>query len=76
MVKAIKLISVKDIYELNNIATRYSFDIWGATNDGTMVDLKSLLGLYLLLANEKINVVVEDNINADALWTDLEKYLI
>lgn len=76
MVKAIKLISVKDIYELNNIATRYSFDIWGAMDDGTMIDLKSLLGLYLLLANEKINVVVEDNINADALWTDLEKYLI
>ena len=40
-----------------------------------MVDAKSLLGMFLLSLNEPLQIVLEDDVDATALFKDLEDYL-
>ncbi|WP_122790193.1 HPr family phosphocarrier protein [Intestinibacillus sp. Marseille-P6563] len=74
MTRAIKVKNTEDIQKINQIVTRYGFDIWIHGKSG-MVDAKSLLGMFLLSLNEPLQLVVEDDIDASALLKDLSEYL-
>lgn len=74
MTRAIKVKNTEDIQKINQIVTRYGFDIWIHGKSG-MVDAKSLLGMILLSLNEPLQLVVEDDIDASALLKDLAEYL-
>ena len=74
MTRAIKVKNTEDIQKINQIVTRYGYDIWIHGKSG-MVDAKSLLGMFLLSLNELRQRVVEDDIDASALLKDLEEYL-
>ncbi len=74
MTRAIKVKNTEDIQKINQIVTRYGFDIWIHGKSG-MVDAKSLLGMFLLSLNEPLQLVVEDDIDASALLKDLAEYL-
>ena len=74
MTRAIKVKNTEDIQKINQIVCNYGFDIWIHGKSG-MVDAKSLLGMFLLSLNEPLKLVVEDDIDASALFKDLADYL-
>lgn len=75
MTKKIMLKSQDDLYRLNEIARNYMFDIYISTLYG-MVDAKSLLGLYTINYGSTSFIVVDDNVDASALWIELKDMLV
>lgn len=75
MTKKIMLKSEDDLYRLNEIARNYMFDIYISTLYG-MVDAKSLLGLYTINYGNTSFIVVDDNVDASALWIELKDMLV
>ncbi|NCB29316.1 MAG: HPr family phosphocarrier protein [Clostridia bacterium] len=74
MTRGIKVKNTEDIQKINQIVSRYGFDIWIHGKSG-MVDAKSLLGMFLLSLNEPLQLVVEDDIDTTSLFKDLADYL-
>ncbi len=74
MTRGIKVKNTEDIQKINQIVTRYSFDIWIHGKSG-MVDAKSLLGMFLLSLNEPLQLVVEDDVDTHHLFKELADYL-
>lgn len=74
MTRGIKVKNTEDIQKINQIVSRYGFDIWIHGKSG-MVDAKSLLGMFLLSLNEPLKLVVEDDIDTTSLFKDLADYL-
>lgn len=74
MTRKIKVKNTEDIQKINQIVSRYSYDIWIFGKSG-QVDAKSLLGMFLLSLNEPLQIVVEDDVDPTALFKDLADYL-
>lgn len=74
MTRGIRVKNTDDIQKINKIVTKYGFDIWIHGKSG-MVDAKSLLGMFLLSLNEPLQIVLEDDVDATALFKDLADYL-
>ena len=74
MTRKIKVTNTEDIQKINQIVSRYSYDIWIFGKSG-QVDAKSLLGMFLLSLNEPLQIVVEDDVDPTALFKDLADYL-
>ncbi len=74
MTRGIKVKNTEDIQKINQIVSKYGFDIWIHGKSG-MVDAKSLLGMFLLSLNEPLQLVVEDDIDTTSLFKDLADYL-
>ncbi len=75
MTRGLKKLTQEDIQRINQIVTGYPYDIWIHGQSG-MADAKSILGLFLLSLNEDLMIVVEDDINCNALLKDLDAYLL
>ena len=74
MTRKIKVKNTEDIQKINQIVSKYSYDIWIFGKSG-QVDAKSLLGMFLLSLNEPLQIVVEDDGGPTALFKDLAVYL-
>ena len=74
MTRGIRVKNTEDIQKINQIVTKYTYDIWIHGKSG-MVDAKSLLGMFLLSLNEPLQLVVEDDVDTKKLFKDLEDYL-
>lgn len=74
MVKPIKIKDVKDIEKVNNIVSKYPFEIWIHGKSG-MADAKSILGMFILKLNEPLTLVVPDNADYDKLFEELDEYI-
>ena len=74
MTRKIKVKNTEDIQKINQIVSKYSYDIWIFGKSGK-VDAKSLLGMFLLSLNEPLQIVVEDDVDPTALFKDLADYL-
>lgn len=74
MTRKIKVKNTEDIQKINQIVSKYSYDIWIFGKPG-QVDAKSLLGMFLLSLNEPLQIVVEDDVDPTALFKDLADYL-
>ena len=74
MTRGIRVKNTEDIQKINQIVTKYTYDIWIHGKSG-MVDAKSLLGMFLLSLNEPLELVVEDDIDTRKLFKDLADYL-
>ena len=72
MTRKIKVKNTEDIQKINQIVSRYSYDIWIFGKSG-QVDAKSLLGMFLLSLNEPLQIVVD--VDPTALFKDLADYL-
>ena len=70
MTRKIKVKNTEDIQKINQIVSKYSYDIWIFGKSG-QVDAKSLLGMFLLSLNEPLQIVVEDDVDPTALLKDL-----
>lgn len=75
MIKPIKIKRIEDIEKINQIVTKYPFDIWIHSTSG-MADAKSILGMFILKLDEPLSLVVSDDINSSKLLKELEDYLI
>lgn len=75
MVRSIKLKDVKDIQRVNQIVSRYPFDIWIHSKSG-MADAKSILGMYILQLNEPLTLVIPDDADTKDLFAELKEYLV
>lgn len=71
MLKDIEINSTKDAEKLNEVASRYNFDIFVHYGD-VMVDAKSLLGLMSLVGH-KMKLVLPDEVNSKVIDRDLKK---
>ena len=67
MTRGIRVKNTDDIQKINKIVTKYPYDIWIHGKSG-MVDAKSLLGMFLLSLNEPLQIVLEDDVDATAIW--------
>lgn len=74
MTKTIRVKNTNDIQKINQIVTRYSYDIWIHGKSGN-VDAKSLLGMFLLGINEPLALVIPDEIDGTDLFRELGEYL-
>jgi hypothetical protein len=74
MIKSIKLRDVKDIQTVNDIVTKYPYDIWIHSKSG-MADAKSILGMYILKLNEPLTLVIPDDVNPKDLFEELSEFL-
>lgn len=74
MLRPIKIKDIEDIKKVNEIVSRYSFDIWIHGKSG-MVDAKSILGMFILKLNEPLSLVVPDDVDASKLFKELDEYI-
>lgn len=74
MIKSIKMKDIKDIEKVNDIVSKYPFDIWIHGKSG-MADAKSILGMFILKLDEPLFLVVPDDSDSDRLFRELEEYL-
>jgi phosphotransferase system HPr-like phosphotransfer protein len=75
MLQGIKIRNIKEIEKINQIVSKYSFDIWIHGKSG-MADAKSILGMYILQLNEPLRLVVPDDANYHPLFKELEEFII
>ena len=75
MTKRIIIRNSEDIQSINKICTQYRFDIGLHCKDG-VADAKSLLGMFLLSLNQPTYIVVDDDIDARKLWSELSDYIL
>lgn len=74
MKKEIKVNDVKDIQKINHIVSQYDYDIWIHSDSG-MVDAKSILGIFAFSLNERMYLVIDDDVNPSKLFKELKPYL-
>ena len=74
MTKGIRVKNTNDIQKINQIVTRFSYDIWIHSKSG-MVDAKSLLGMFLLGINEPLSLVIPDDVDGSKLYKELDEYM-
>lgn len=75
MKRRIHVNNTQDIQKINQIVTRYPFDIWIHSKSG-MVDAKSILGIFALSMNEELFIVLEDDVDPKALFKELKDYMV
>ena len=75
MTKKIVIRNSDDIQVINKICSQYRFDIGLHCKDG-VADAKSLLGMFLLSLNQPTYIVVDDDIDARKLWSELSDYIV
>ncbi|NLI89731.1 MAG: HPr family phosphocarrier protein [Epulopiscium sp.] len=74
MRKTITINSVSDIQKINSIITQYPFEVW-IHSDNSIVDAKSILGMFVLGLNEPMYMVIDDDVNPDSLIKELSPYV-
>lgn len=74
MKKEIKIKSTKDIQKISQIVSKYDYSIWIHGESG-MADAKSVLGMCLLSLNEKLYIVIDDEINTNELFSELKEFM-
>ena len=70
-------IGIKDmdqVTKINQIVSRYPYDIWIHGKSG-MVDAKSILGIFALRIDEDLYLVTEDDVDTKQLYQELEAYI-
>jgi phosphotransferase system HPr-like phosphotransfer protein len=70
----IKISDPQAAQKLNQIATRYSYDIWVHGQSG-MADAKSILGLMLFTLEKDLKLVVDDGVDTKSLEKDISDFL-
>lgn len=76
MTRLIKVENLENVREINEIATRFQFDVW-VHGRSMEADAKSLMNLLALdWKNDELRIVTEDNINPKYLYKAMKKYLI
>ena len=75
MMQLIKIKNIRDVEKINAIVSKYSFDVWVHGKSG-MADAKSILGMYVLKLNEPLTLVVPDDADYNALFKELEEFII
>ena len=75
MMRLIKIKNIRDVEKINAIVCKYSFDVWVHGKSG-MADAKSILGMYVLKLNEPLTLVVPDDADYNALFKELEEFII
>lgn len=72
MLRSIEINSSIDAQRLNEVASRYNFDIF--VHDGNiMIDAKSLLGLMTMVGHKGMKLVFPDDINSKVIDKELRK---
>ncbi|MDF2596232.1 MAG: hypothetical protein K0R69_2573 [Clostridia bacterium] len=74
MKKPIKVKNIGHIQQINQVVSKYPFDIWIHSKSG-MVDAKSILGIFALSLNEELFLVTDDDVDARQLYTELSEYM-
>jgi phosphotransferase system HPr-like phosphotransfer protein len=74
MKKPIKVKNIGHIQQINQVVSKYPFDIWIHSKSG-MVDAKSILGIFALSLNEELFLVTEDDVDTHQLYTELSEYM-
>lgn len=74
MKKEIKIKDISSIQKICQTVSKYDFDIWIHGESG-MADAKSILGMCILGLNEKLYIVVEDDVNPEKLFSELSEYM-
>ena len=64
MVKEITIRNQEQAAQINRVVSHAPYEVWMST-DTTMIDARSLLGLFALVG-KKVRVVAEDNVDARA----------
>ncbi len=72
-VKTIKLVAVSDVQELVKIVTGFNGDV-DLRSGRYLVDAKSIMGIFSLDLSKPIDVIVDEDENAEALFAQLEKF--
>ncbi len=72
-VKTIKLVAVSDVQELVRIVTAFSGDV-DLRSGRYLVDAKSIMGIFSLDLSQPIDVIVDENEDATALFAKLDKF--
>jgi len=67
--------SSEQALKLSKIAEKYSFDIWIQGKSG-LADAKSLLGLMLLTIENDVALVVDDDVDVEALESEIEEFRV
>ena len=75
MTKRIIIRNSEDIQNINKVCSQYRSDIGLHCKDG-VADAKSLLGMFLLSLNQPTYIVVDDDIDARKLWSELSDYIV
>lgn len=74
MKKPIKVKNIGHIQQINQVVSKYPFDIWIHSKSG-MVDAKSILGIFALSLNEELFLVTDDDVDTRQLYTELSEYM-
>ncbi|MDF2877190.1 MAG: hypothetical protein K0S30_286 [Clostridia bacterium] len=74
MKKPIKVKNIGHIQQINQVVSKYPFDIWIHSKSG-MVDAKSILGIFALSLNEELFLVTDDDVDTRQLYTELSEYI-
>ncbi|WP_070000304.1 HPr family phosphocarrier protein [Cellulosilyticum sp. I15G10I2] len=74
MKKAIKVKNIDNIQKINQVVSKYPYDIWIHSKSG-MVDAKSILGIFALSLNEELFLVTDDDVDAKGLYSELAEYM-
>ncbi|MDF2613929.1 MAG: hypothetical protein K0S71_1715 [Clostridia bacterium] len=74
MKKPIKVKNIENIQKINQVVSKYPFDIWIHSKSG-MVDAKSILGIFALSLNEELFLVTDDEVDAHSLYAELADYI-
>ncbi len=74
MKKAIKVKNIAHIQQINQVVSKYPFDIWIHSKSG-MVDAKSILGIFALSLNEELFIVTDDDVDPRKLYAELADYI-
>ncbi len=71
--KTIKLTAVTDVQELVKIVTAFNGDV-DLRSGRYLVDAKSIMGIFSLDLSKPIEVIVDNEDNADVLFAKLDKF--
>lgn len=71
--KTIKLTAVTDVQELVKIVTAFNGDV-DLRSGRYLVDAKSIMGIFSLDLSKPIEVIVDNEDAADALFAKLDKF--
>ena len=71
--KTIKLTAVTDVQELVKIVTAFNGDV-DLRSGRYLVDAKSIMGIFSLHLSKPIEVIVDNEDNADVLFAKLDKF--
>lgn len=67
--------NIDEVKDINQIVSKYPYEIWLHSKSG-MVDAKSILGIFALSLDEDLYLVTEEDINTKQLVKDLSDYIV